>query len=91
MLNNHGKSRYPFHVPDLRRKSLVLPFEDDVSCGSFIYGLYMAFTPSTLLSFSSSFEISMVTNVGISPIVPQVPEAFHLLSVSEQVNSIVLS
>lgn len=49
-------------------------------------------TSSTLLSFSSSFETPLVTNVGISVIVPQIPEALFIFSLfPRSVNSTVLS
>ena len=44
MLNSRGESSgesgHPCHVPDLRGKALFLPIEDDIICGSFVYGLY---------------------------------------------------
>lgn len=49
-------------------------------------------TPSTCLSFSSSFETPLVANVGISVIVPQVPEALFIFSLFQSsVNSAVFS
>lgn len=40
MLNKSDKSGHPHLVPDFRGKALgFFPFENDVSCGFFIYGL----------------------------------------------------
>ena len=39
MLNNSDESGHPCLVPDLRGKALSFP-QDDISVGSFIYGLY---------------------------------------------------
>ena len=41
MLNSSDESGHPCHVPDLQRKALrFAPIEDEISCGSFMYGLY---------------------------------------------------
>ena len=48
LLNNSGESGHPHCVPDCRGKVRFFPTEDDISCGSFIDGLYdIEVCPST--------------------------------------------
>ena len=42
MLNSNGESRHPCLVPNCGGKALhFFPIEDDISFGSFVYGLYV--------------------------------------------------
>ena len=39
-LNSNGESGHPCLLPDHRRNAQLFPTEDDISCVSFVHGLY---------------------------------------------------